>query len=122
LLLDRWRKVKEGDGQVILLSGIRVGKSRLLHELRSHIQHEPHLLLHHQCSPYHSQVRFSVIEQIEKAGQLRAREADADKIVKLKAYLPRLTNSSVEPVLLIANLLSISTENYQNCQNLRRSK
>ncbi len=32
LLLDRWQKVKEGDGQVIFLSGIPgVGKSRLLH-------------------------------------------------------------------------------------------
>jgi class 3 adenylate cyclase len=92
LLLDRWKKVKEGDGQVILLSGIPgVGKSRLLHELKSHIQHEPHILLHHQCSPYHSQSAFfPVIEQIEKAAQLTAREADADKIAKLKAYLPDL--------------------------------
>jgi class 3 adenylate cyclase/predicted ATPase len=115
LLLDRWKKIKEGDGQVILLSGIPgVGKSRLLHELKSHIQHEPHILLHHQCSPYHSQSAFfPVIEQIEKAAQLSAREADADKIAKLKAYLPRLTNNSVEPVLLIANLLSVSTENHE---------
>ena len=120
LLLDRWEKVKEGDGQVILLSGIPgVGKSRLLHELKSHIQHEPHHLLHHQCSPYHSQSAFfPVIEQIEKAAQLTAREADADKIVKLKAYLPRLTNSSLEPVPLIANLLSISTENYHELSKL----
>jgi predicted ATPase len=70
-------------------------------------------LLHHQCSPYHSQSAFfPVIEQIEKAAQLTAREADADKIAKLKAYLPRLTNNSVDPALLIANLLSVPTENH----------
>jgi class 3 adenylate cyclase len=114
LLLDRWQKVKEGDGQVIFLSGIPgVGKSRLLHELKSYIQQEPHVLLHHQCSPYHSQSAFfPVIEQIEQAAQLTAREADADKIAKLKAYLPRSTDSSIEPVLLIAKLLSIPAENH----------
>jgi class 3 adenylate cyclase/tetratricopeptide (TPR) repeat protein len=120
LLLDRWEKVKEGDGQIILLSGIPgVGKSRLIHELKSHVEQEPHRLLHHQCSPYHNQSAFfPVIEQIEQAAQLTAREADADKIAKLKAYLPRSTNSSVEPVLLIANLLSIPTENHRELAEL----
>ena len=120
LLLDRWQKVKEGDGQVILLSGIPgVGKSRLLHEAKLHFQQESHFLLHHQCSPYHSQSAFfPVIEQIEQAAQLTAREADVDKIAKLEAYFRRSTDSSVEPVLLIANLLSISTENYRELSEL----
>src|SRR5256714_3228862 len=120
LLLDRWQKVKESDGQVIFLSGIPgVGKSRLLHELKSHIQQEPHVLLHHQCSPYHSQSPFfPVIGQIEQAAQLTAREANADKIAKLKAYLPRSTDSSIEPVLLIANLLSIPLENQHELSGL----
>jgi class 3 adenylate cyclase/predicted ATPase len=114
LLLDRWQKVKEGDGQVIFLSGVPgVGKSRLLHELKLHIEQEPHVLLHHQGSPYHSQsALFPVIDQIEHAAQLTAREADADKLGKLKAYLPCSTDRSIEPVLLIAKLLSIPLENH----------
>jgi class 3 adenylate cyclase/predicted ATPase len=118
LLLDRWKKAKESDGQVILLSGIPgVGKSRLIHELKSHIQDEPHLLLHHQCSPYHSQSAFfPVIEQIEQAAQLTAREADADKIAKLQAYLP--CSTSIEALLLLANLLSISIENHRELSGL----
>lgn len=109
LLVDRWQKIKEGDGQVIFLSGIPgVGKSRLLHELKRYIRQEPHVLLHHQGSPYHNQSAFfPIIEQIEQAAQLTAREADVDKLAKLKAYLPRSIDSSIEPVLLIAKLLSI---------------
>jgi class 3 adenylate cyclase/predicted ATPase len=113
LLLDRWNKVKEGDGQAVLLSGIPgVGKSRLLYELKSHVQEEPHFFLLHQSSPYHTQSAFfPVIEQIEQAADLNARESDADKIKKLRAYLPRSAGSSDEQVLLIANLLSIPVEN-----------
>ena len=120
LLLDRWEKVKEGDGQVILLSGIPgVGKSRLLHELISHIRDEPHLLLRYQCSPYYSQSAFfPMIEQIEQAAQLTAREADAEKIAKLQAYLPQSIDNSKEPLLLIAKLLSISTENHRELSEL----
>jgi tetratricopeptide (TPR) repeat protein len=120
LLLDRWQKVKEGDGQVIILSGTPgVGKSRLLHELKSHIQLDPHVLLHHQCSPYHSQSAFfPVIEQIEQAAQLTPLDGDADKIAKLTAYLSRSTESPIEPVLLIAKLLSITAENHPELSGL----
>jgi class 3 adenylate cyclase/predicted ATPase len=118
LLLDRWHKVKEGDGQVIFLSGIPgVGKSRLLHELKSHIHLESHFLLHHQGSPYHSQsALFPVTEQIGQAAQLTARDLDADKLAKLEAYLPRL--GSKEAVLLIAKLLSIPLENHLELSGL----
>jgi predicted ATPase len=72
------------------------------------VQQEPHVLLHQQCSPYHSQSAFfPVIEQIEQAAHLTARESDGDKLAKLKAYLPFTTDISMEPVLLIAHLLSI---------------
>ena len=120
LLLDRWRKVKEGDGQVILLAGIPgVGKSRLLHELKSNIELESHFLLHHQGSPYHSQsALFPVIEQIGQTAQLTARDVDAEKLAKLEAYLPRLTDGSKEPVLLIAKLLSIPLEEHLELSGL----
>jgi len=112
LLLDRWQKSKEGDGQVVLLSGIPgVGKSRLIHELKSNIQNEPFFLLNYQCSPYHSQSPFfPVIEQIELAAQVNSGDSDADKFAKLNGYLSGLTKNRTESAALIARLLSISIE------------
>jgi class 3 adenylate cyclase/predicted ATPase len=120
VLLDRWEKAKEGDGQVVLLSGIPgVGKSRLIHELKCKIQGEPHFLLQHQCSPYHCESAFfPVIDRIEQVTQVIRRDPAESKLAKLRAYFPHTGADSIEPALLIANLLSIPIQNHPELADL----
>ena len=54
LLLDRWSLARDGEGQVVLLSGeAGIGKSRISQTLRDRLAGERHATVLLQCSPYH---------------------------------------------------------------------
>src|SRR5215510_16289120 len=69
LLRERWAQVKDGLGQVVLLSGeAGIGKSRLVQVLKEQVATEPQAWLTPcQCSPYHQNTTlYPLIDLLER--------------------------------------------------------
>src|SRR5947209_719868 len=69
LLRERWPQVKDGLGQVGLLSGeAGIGKSRLVQMLTEHVATEPQVWLTPcQCSPYYQNTAlYPLIDVLER--------------------------------------------------------
>src|SRR6185369_2868633 len=55
LLLHRWAQARDGEGQVVLMSGEPgIGKSRILSVLREQLEARGAQALRFQCSPYYT--------------------------------------------------------------------
>ena len=73
LFRQRWQRVKDGAGQVILLSGEPgIGKSRLVEHLKETVVHEGARCLELRCSPYGQNSAFHpVMTHLQRLLQLR---------------------------------------------------
>ncbi len=111
ILLERWAWAKDGDGQVVLLSGEPgIGKSRVIRTLLERLGDEPYTPLSHYCSPHHvNSALYPVIGLLERAARLE-RDASADEqLAGLKAVLARTGDRLDEVVPLLAALLGVPT-------------
>jgi class 3 adenylate cyclase/predicted ATPase len=108
LLLRQWRRAKDGEGRVVLLSGEPgIGKSRLTAALQERIEDEPHTLLRYFCSAHREDSALHpFVTQLERAAGFEREDTPEGKLDKLAALAP----ASLEDGALLAELLSLPTE------------
>jgi class 3 adenylate cyclase/predicted ATPase len=110
LLLERWERVKEGLGQVVLLSGeAGIGKSRLVEVIKVSLAGEPATLIEGRCSPYteHSAL-YPVIVYLQRLVGWSREDPPQERLRKLEETLARCAMPLLEVVPLFAGLLSLS--------------
>lgn len=109
LLVDRWEQARDGEGQVVLLSGEPgIGKSRLVQALRDRLTDAPHFYLGYYCSPdrVDSPLRPMIV-QLERAAGFTRDDDASQKFARLEALLAEDGGDIPQVVPLIASLLSL---------------
>jgi class 3 adenylate cyclase/tetratricopeptide (TPR) repeat protein len=102
LLLNRWERVLEGEGQVALIVGeAGIGKSRLVHRFREHIAGTPHSWVEAAAGPFFQNTPFYAVAEM-----LRELLAWEERLVQLETRLGPAGGKSAEALELVAPLMN----------------
>jgi class 3 adenylate cyclase/predicted ATPase len=112
LLLRRWSQTRDGEGQVVLLSGEPgIGKSRILSALRERLDVNGVQALRFQCSPYYVNSAFwPIIDNFERTLKFTRDETADSKLDKLEALMVTHYDRPLTDVQFVAAILSVPFE------------
>ena len=112
LLQDRWAQVVEGTGQVVCLSGeAGIGKSRLVHMLRSHVLAADALCLSASGSAYHqSTALHPIIDLVQDLLGFEHSDEASTRLAKLHQGLAKYGLGEARMPGVFAALLSLPGE------------
>ena len=112
LLLRQWSQARDGEGQVVLLSGEPgIGKSRILNAVHERLEAQGVQALRFQCSPYYVNSPFwPVIENFERTLKFTRDETTDSKLDKLEGLIVTKYGRPLTDVRFVAAILSIPCE------------
>ncbi|MCE3250315.1 MAG: adenylate cyclase [Geminicoccaceae bacterium] len=109
LLLSRWEDVRSGQGHLVLLTGEPgIGKSRIVQSFREHVRVDQATVLRYYCSPFYVHTALHpILDQLERAADLKKSDSAEEKLDKLEALLSRGCRGASRAAALLAPLLSM---------------